>query len=498
MKRLRGFTFVELMVVITIMVILISMAIPIYNRSIIRAKESVLKNNLYHPAHRDRQLHLRQGEGPAESAGPGHRRLPQKSPIDPMTGSNQTWRTIMEDASQSVSQSEPGIFDVKSGSDKMGLDGTAYSRSERRSATLILPTPSLMHDRLSCARGRERSCSGRAAAMSAIPLPPLANVPRGVTDLAAMQRGAPIIVQFTVPAKTTEGQPIPPPLRTRPARRHGRPVRGEPMGRRGPADSRARRELEAGGVPRPATRSRPPIGPAKRSSSACASWRGNGKQSGWSNFVVVPVVAPPAKPAGVAPRRLPQGCASPGRRRGTRLPRLPQGRRARDFAPVATVQKPEWTDAATEFGKPYAYIVQTIVKLDNDKEAESDLSDEALDHSARHLPARRPKGLQASSAPNSIELNWDRNTEDDLARLPGLSRRGRRSLREDGRRLRGAQLFGPQGGARQDLPLRDHRRSIRRATRVRRGRAPVDRSRCHSSWPKYTAIKWWYSSHTIN
>ena len=40
---LRGFTFVELMVVITIIMILISMAIPIYNRSIIRAKESVLK-----------------------------------------------------------------------------------------------------------------------------------------------------------------------------------------------------------------------------------------------------------------------------------------------------------------------------------------------------------------------------------------------------------------------------------------------------------------------
>jgi general secretion pathway protein G len=51
----------------------------------------------------------------------------QKLPVDPMTGSNQTWRTIMEEASQSVSQSEPGIFDVRSGSDKMGLDGTAYS-----------------------------------------------------------------------------------------------------------------------------------------------------------------------------------------------------------------------------------------------------------------------------------------------------------------------------------------------------------------------------------
>ena len=43
----RGFTFVELMVVITIIVVLVTMAIPIYQKSILRAKESVLKNNLF-------------------------------------------------------------------------------------------------------------------------------------------------------------------------------------------------------------------------------------------------------------------------------------------------------------------------------------------------------------------------------------------------------------------------------------------------------------------
>src|SRR6516225_10172572 len=47
MPRLRGFTFVELMVVITIIVVLITIAIPIYNKSVIRAKESVLHNNLF-------------------------------------------------------------------------------------------------------------------------------------------------------------------------------------------------------------------------------------------------------------------------------------------------------------------------------------------------------------------------------------------------------------------------------------------------------------------
>jgi general secretion pathway protein G len=127
MKRPRGFTFVELMVVITIIVILISMAIPIYNRSIIRAKESVLFNNLFTLRTVIDNYTYDKQKAPQSLQDLVSEGYLTKLPIDPMTGNNQSWRTIMEDASQSVSQSEPGIFDVKSGSDKMGLDGTAYS-----------------------------------------------------------------------------------------------------------------------------------------------------------------------------------------------------------------------------------------------------------------------------------------------------------------------------------------------------------------------------------
>ena len=123
----RGFTFVEMMVVITIMVIVISMAIPIYNRSIIRAKESVLQNNLYTLRTVIDNYSYDKGKAPQNLQDLVSEGYLQKLPIDPMTGSNTTWRTIMEDASQSISQSEPGIFDVKSGSDKTGLDGVAYS-----------------------------------------------------------------------------------------------------------------------------------------------------------------------------------------------------------------------------------------------------------------------------------------------------------------------------------------------------------------------------------
>ena len=48
-------------------------------------------------------------------------------PVDPMTGTNSTWVKIMEDPNNSASQNEPGIFDVRSGSDKTSLDGTPYA-----------------------------------------------------------------------------------------------------------------------------------------------------------------------------------------------------------------------------------------------------------------------------------------------------------------------------------------------------------------------------------
>jgi general secretion pathway protein G len=125
-QRRRGFTFVEMMVVITIIVILITIAIPIYNRSITRAKESVLHNNLFTlRTVIDNYTYDKQKapQGLQDLVSEGYLR---QLPVDPMTGSNQ-WRTIMEDASQSVNQSEPGIFDVKSNSDKISLDGTPYS-----------------------------------------------------------------------------------------------------------------------------------------------------------------------------------------------------------------------------------------------------------------------------------------------------------------------------------------------------------------------------------
>ena len=127
LQRLRGFTFVELIVVITIVVILITMAIPIYNNTIKRSKETVLKQNLFTLRTVIDNYTFDKQKAPQSLQDLVTEGYLRAVPNDPMTGTNQTWRTIQEDAVQSVNQTEPGIFDVKSGSDKMGLDGTPYA-----------------------------------------------------------------------------------------------------------------------------------------------------------------------------------------------------------------------------------------------------------------------------------------------------------------------------------------------------------------------------------
>jgi len=126
-RRELGFTMVELMIVMAIIVILISIAIPQYQKAMIRAKESVLKNNLFTLRQVIDEYTYDKQKAPQSLQDLVSAGYVRDIPLDPMTGSNQTWKVIMEDALTSVDQTEPGIFDVKSGSDKTGLDGTPYA-----------------------------------------------------------------------------------------------------------------------------------------------------------------------------------------------------------------------------------------------------------------------------------------------------------------------------------------------------------------------------------
>ena len=126
-RREFGFTLIEMMIVMAIVVILIGIAVPYYQKSIIRAKESVLRNNLFTL----RQVideysydHQRAPSALQDLVSDGYLR---SVPVDPTTASNQTWVTVMEDPNNAANQNEPGIFDVHSGSDKSSLDGTPYA-----------------------------------------------------------------------------------------------------------------------------------------------------------------------------------------------------------------------------------------------------------------------------------------------------------------------------------------------------------------------------------
>src|ERR1044072_7889006 len=102
----RGCTVVDLMVVVTIIVILISMAIPIYQKSITRAKESVLKNNLFTLRTVIDNYTYDKQKAPQSLQDLVTEGYLREIPYDPMTQSNQAWRTVMEDASQSVNQAD--------------------------------------------------------------------------------------------------------------------------------------------------------------------------------------------------------------------------------------------------------------------------------------------------------------------------------------------------------------------------------------------------------
>jgi general secretion pathway protein G len=122
-----GFTMIELMIVMAIVVILISIAVPLYQKALLRAKESVLKNNLFTIRTVIDEYTYDKQKAPQTLQDMVTEGYLREVPIDPIVGNNTSWRVVMEQPMLSVSQTEPGIFDVKSASDAKSLEGTPYS-----------------------------------------------------------------------------------------------------------------------------------------------------------------------------------------------------------------------------------------------------------------------------------------------------------------------------------------------------------------------------------
>lgn len=124
----RGYTLIELIVVMAIISVLLSVAVPLYQASLRRTKESVLKNNLFTLRNVIDEYTFDKKKAPQTLQDLVDNGYLRQIPIDPITGTDQSWRVIMEDAYSMVDQTQPGIVNVCSGSDQKSLEGTAYSQ----------------------------------------------------------------------------------------------------------------------------------------------------------------------------------------------------------------------------------------------------------------------------------------------------------------------------------------------------------------------------------
>jgi general secretion pathway protein G len=122
-----GFTLIEMVIVVALILILISIAVPAYNRSILHAKEAVLRQDLFTMRQVIDQYTIDKQKAPQQLDDLVQAGYMKSVPTDPFTG-EKNWTTEQEDPSMVVDpQNEPGIKDVHSSSNLTSSDGTAYS-----------------------------------------------------------------------------------------------------------------------------------------------------------------------------------------------------------------------------------------------------------------------------------------------------------------------------------------------------------------------------------
>lgn len=121
MKPVRGFTFVELMVVMAIVAMLISIALPRYFEGLQRAREAVLMEDLNVMRKAIDHYHADKNAYPANLQALVSERYLKFIPEDPITNSNETWQIVLppDNANQ--------VYDIHSGSSETASNGTLYN-----------------------------------------------------------------------------------------------------------------------------------------------------------------------------------------------------------------------------------------------------------------------------------------------------------------------------------------------------------------------------------
>ena len=125
-RRQSGFTLIELLIVVAIIGILASMAVVQLRSTKQKAMEAALKENLYVLRNCIDQYFTDKGKYPESLDSLIEDGYLRKLPVDPITGSDESWQTIQAEATDEDTEGAGGIIDVKSGADGTALDGTRY------------------------------------------------------------------------------------------------------------------------------------------------------------------------------------------------------------------------------------------------------------------------------------------------------------------------------------------------------------------------------------
>lgn len=123
----QGFTLIELMVVVALVAVLAGMGVVQYRNSVIRAKEAVLKEDLFRMRDAIDQYYADKAKYPVGLDTLVSEGYLRSVPKDPFTQSADSWQLIQSEPDLSDTTAEIGIFDVKSGSPQTAIDGTKYA-----------------------------------------------------------------------------------------------------------------------------------------------------------------------------------------------------------------------------------------------------------------------------------------------------------------------------------------------------------------------------------
>lgn len=125
--RNRGYTIIELLIVMSIIGILASIAVPNYQWGLIKAKEAVLKENLYSFRSTIDQFYADQGKFPDALQELVDKKYLREIPKDPFTKNRDSWVTVAPPSSSDGGEIKGSVYDVHSGSNLMGSNGTPYN-----------------------------------------------------------------------------------------------------------------------------------------------------------------------------------------------------------------------------------------------------------------------------------------------------------------------------------------------------------------------------------